>query len=101
MYLKEHAPSEKDMYRVVRDVIETKDYWICITKNHAVIVDGLKVNGLTFGDSKFYRDSRVLKYELEMKTPSEDEECTKVPMELRFHWKNGGQGVQNINFLLK
>jgi len=27
-------------------------------------------------------------------------ETKKVPMECKFHWKNGGQAVQNLNFML-
>jgi hypothetical protein len=99
-YLRAFKPETDDIFTVAKEVIDVKDWWICITQDDARLIEGLVVNDVTFKESKLLRDSRVLLYEMSVTTKS-GSETNIVPLELRFHWKNGGQGVQNINFLLK
>ena len=101
-YLSEHQPKAEDILAVVKEIIEVKDWWICTTKADVFLIEGLIVESISFKESKFLKDSRVLMYEMTVRPKSiAAAAATKVPLELRFHWKNGGQGVQNINFLLK
>jgi hypothetical protein len=99
-YLRAFKPNTEDIFTVAKEVIDVKDWWLCITQDDARLIEGLTVNDVQFKESKLLRDSRVLLYEMTVTTKSGGE-TTIVPLELRFHWKNGGQGVQNINFLLK
>jgi hypothetical protein len=99
-YLRAFKPDTENIFTVAKEIIDIKDWWICITKDDARLIEGLTVNDVTFKESKLLRDSRVLLYEMTVTTKS-GSETTTVLLELRFHWKNGGQGVQNINFLLK
>lgn len=101
-YLSTHQPKADDILAVVKEIIEVKDWWICTTKADVFLIEGLFVESVSFKESKFLKDSRVLMYEMTVRPKSATAAAaTKVPLELRFHWKNGGQGVQNINFLLK
>jgi hypothetical protein len=101
-YLTTHQPKAEDILAVVKEIIEVKDWWICTTKTDVFLIEGLFVESVSFKESKFLKDTRVLMYEMTVRPKSAAAAAaTKVPLELRFHWKNGGQGVQNINFLLK
>jgi hypothetical protein len=101
-YLTTHHPKAEDILAVAKEIIEVKDWWICTTKEDVFLIEGLNVEAVSFKESKYLKDSRVLMYEMTVRPKSAaTAAATKVPLELRFHWKNGGQGVQNINFLLK
>jgi hypothetical protein len=93
-----HSMSHSDLREVVKEIIESKDYWICVSKSGAHLIDGLKVIDLLYqgplpkphGGSSFHY-ILVLQRGRERKA---------VPMECKFNWKNGGQAVQNLNFML-
>jgi hypothetical protein len=99
-YLRSFKAEAADILAVVKEVIEIKDWWLCITKDDAQLVEGLTVLNVVFQESKLLKDSRVLLYQMTV-SPKSRAEPANVLLELRFHWKNGGQGLQNINFLLK
>ena len=99
-YLSTHYPRAEDILAVVKEIIEVKDWWICTTKTDVFLIEGLCVESVSFKESKFLKDTRILLYTMTVR-PKSSATTTQVPLELRFHWKNGGQGVQNINFLLK
>lgn len=98
-YLSINHPRAEDILAVVKEIIEVKDWWICTTKTDVFLIEGLFVESVSFKESKFLKDTRILLYDMTVRPKSGM--ATQVPLELRFHWKNGGQGVQNINFLLK
>ena len=101
-YLSTHQPKAEDILAVVKEIIEVKDWWICTTKSDVFLIQGLAVETVSFKESKFLKDTRILMYEMTVRSKGAAlDTAVKVPLELRFHWKNGGQGVQNINFLLK
>ena len=86
------------LLEVVKEIIEAKDAWVCASKKGINWIDGLKVTGLEFeGARPKPRGGMSFHYSLSLSKGS----ATKiVPMECKFHWKNGGQAVQNLNFML-
>ena len=93
-----HQPDVKGLEEVVRDILESKDAWICVSKNQVQWVEGLKVIHLEYTGTAPKRDGGMLfTYNLTLQS---GDETKIVPIECKFHWKNGGQGVQNINFML-
>lgn len=97
-WLSTHTPDHAKLETLVKDIIESKDFWICVSKNEVNWVDGLKVSQLDFvGAKPKPRGGMSFHYMLSLKR---GEEAKQVPMECKFHWKNGGQAVQNLNFML-
>jgi len=93
-----HTPDHDGLLAVVKEVIEVKDAWICISKEAPQWIDKLEVLGLTYqGVRQKPRGGSSFHYTLSMRR---GEETKDVPLECKFHWKNGGQAVQNPNFLL-
>jgi hypothetical protein len=100
LYLQTSHPDPNDLFEVVKEAMDAKDVWICVTKDNAYVIEGIRVTAVRFKQDKMYRDTRVLQYEMDVHKISSEDTHT-IPIELRFHWKNGGQGIQNINFLLE
>lgn len=98
IYLQTFKPDDEDILEIVKKRIDIKDWWICITKNSAQLIEGFVVDEVKFVRSKLNK-SRVHIYEMVMRGKHTNT-ITQVPLELRFNWKNGGQAVQNINFQL-
>lgn len=98
IYLQTFKPDDDDILDLVKKRIDVKDWWICITKDSAQLIEGFVVDEVKFVRSKLNK-SRVHTYEMVMRGKHTNR-ITRVPLELRFNWKNGGQGVQNINFQL-
>lgn len=93
-----HSMDHEALKEVVKEIIESKDVWLCISKTHANWIDGLKVVQLDFvGPKAKPRGGMSFHYLLTLQRGLESKQ---VPMELKFHWKNGGQAVQNLNFMI-
>lgn len=97
-WFSEHAMNHEGLLEVVKEIIESKDAWVCVSKKGVNWIDGLKVKRMQFdGCLQKPRGGMSFHYTLSLSKGS----ATKiVPMECKFHWKNGGQAVQNLNFML-
>lgn len=87
----------------VREVIEEKDLWINISKSGAAAIEGFRVVSVRFVDvAKKPHGGCVFNYmmRIQKKSAPADGEARDVPIQFKFTWKNGGQAIQNLNFLL-
>ena len=97
-WLSSHRLNDAGLEEVIREIIESKDAWICVAKNQVQWIDGLRVLRLeSAGVAPKKKGGMLFRYLLTLQS---GEEIKIVPIECKFHWKNGGQAVQNINFLL-
>ena len=97
-WLSEHQMDHAALKEVVKDIIEAKDAWICVSKTAVNLIEGLKVADLKYvGAKEKPRGGMSFHYTIVLTRGGETKE---VPMECKFHWKNGGQAVQNLNFML-
>jgi hypothetical protein len=97
-WLSEHTLNTQALEEVVRGIIESKDAWICVASNQIQIVDGLKVIRVeSAGPVPKKKGGMLFQFRLTLQSGQETKE---VPMECKFHWKNGGQAVQNLNFMM-
>ena len=97
-WLSTHTMNHIALLEVVKEIIEAKDAWICISKKGPQWIDGLKVVALRFeGARPKPKGGMSFHYTL---TLTRGDQTKEVPMECKFHWKNGGQAVQNLNFML-
>lgn len=99
-WLSTHELNHAELESVVREVIEDKDWWLCISPKSAQWIEGFQVKGLTFAGRKSKKfGGTTFLYTLSLQKKSGGD-VKEVPMEFKFHWKNGGQAVQNLNYLL-
>jgi len=99
-YLETHLLDHKALEVYIKERIEQKDNWICINKAGAHWIEGFNVKGLTYvGTVAKPKGGKMFSYTLSLQKKSGGE-VKNVPILLKFHWKNGGQAVQNLNFLL-
>jgi hypothetical protein len=97
-WFSKHTLDHEKLKEVVKDIIEAKDAWICVSKTGAHLIGGLKVIDLRFSAARSKpKGGMSFHYVL---TLTRDGVNKEVPMECKFHWKNGGQAVQNLNFML-
>jgi hypothetical protein len=97
-WLSTHTMNNEGLLEVVKEIIESKDAWVCVSKKGPQWIDGLKVAGLRFeGARPKPKGGMSFHYTLSLTKGGVTKE---VPMECKFHWKNGGQAVQNLNFML-
>jgi hypothetical protein len=99
-YLSAHQPDCEVLRADVAAMFAEKDVWICVSNTHAKVFSGVAVDGLVFEGSVMGRKCRVLRYTMRMRSLGTGD-VRDVPLELRFNWKNGGQGVGNLNFMFK
>ena len=93
-----HTMDHEALKEVVKEILEVKDAWICVSKTGPQLIGGLKVVDLRFFGTRLKpKGGMSFHYIL---TLTRDGETKEVPMECKFHWKNGGQAVQNLNFML-
>ena len=93
-----HTMDHTGLLTVLKDVLEVKDFWICASKTQVLWIDGFKVLGLNYvGAKPKPRGGYSFHYTMTLQRGTEDKE---VPLECKFHWKNGGQAVQNLNVML-
>jgi hypothetical protein len=86
----------------IKKVLEEKDVWLNINKSGAFAIEGFLVNGLRYdGVSKKPHGGIVFNYtmRLQKKSCSAGEE-RESKIQFKFTWKNGGQAIQNLNFLV-
>ena len=93
-----HTLDHEKLKDVVKDIIEAKDAWICVSNIGPQLIEGLNVVDLKFSAARPKpKGGMSFHYIL---TLSRNGVTKEVPMECKFHWKNGGQAVQNLNFML-
>ena len=93
-----HTMNHEGLLTVLKDVLEVKDFWICASKTQVLWIDGFKVLGLNFvGAKPKPKGGHSFHYTMTLQRGAETKE---VPLECKFHWKNGGQAVQNLNVML-
>jgi hypothetical protein len=93
-----HTLNHEKLKEVVKDIIEAKDAWICVSNIGPQLIGGLNVVDLQFNAARPKpKGGMSFHYIL---TLTRDGIIKEVPMECKFHWKNGGQAVQNLNFML-
>ena len=99
-YLDTHPLNHKEFEVYIKDRIEQKDNWICINKAGAHWIEGFIVKGLKYnGTVAKPKGGKMFSYTLSLQKKS-GTEVKDVPILFKLHWKNGGQAVQNLNFLL-
>lgn len=95
-----HQPNLEAFQTMLENLMGEKDYWININKSGAFLIEGFNVKGLTFlGTAKKPEGGTYYRYSMKLQKKSGGDE-KEVPFQLKFYWKNGGQGVQNINLLM-
>ena len=99
-YLEKNPLDHKALELYIKDRIEQKDNWICINKAGAHWIEGFNVKGLKYnGTVAKPKGGKMFSYTLSLQKKS-GTEVKDVPILFKLHWKNGGQAVQNLNFLL-
>jgi hypothetical protein len=85
----------------VKEIFEEKDLWINISRNGAFLLEGLTVLDVrATGTAQKPKGGTLYTFLVRLAPRSAPEDSREVPIQLKFYWKNGGQGVQNPNFLL-
>ena len=99
-WMPEHPLNHSALDMRIRKIIEEKDVWVAINKNGAHWIEGFNVLGLAY-DGCFPKaeGGRVFKYRLHLQKKSGGE-TKEIPIIFKLYWKNGGQAVQNLNFLI-
>ena len=98
-WFQSHKPNDEEFLKVLTKIFEEKDYWIIINKSGAYLIEGFTVKGLTFVSVvKKPKGGSMFRYTLTLQKKSGGE-TKDIPINLKLYWKNGGQGVQNINLL--
>jgi len=99
-WVRDHPIDVKALEAHIRDVIEAKDVWVCVNKAGAHWIEGLRVLDLVSTGSRPKRHGGAsFHYSLTLQKRSGGN-TRVVPIELKLHWKNGGQAVQNLNFMI-
>ena len=84
----------------MKQIIEEKDVWIAINKTGAFWIEGFTVPAVTFEGCEKKRDGGcIFRYSITLQKKSGGA-TKKVPIAFKLHWKNGGQAVQNLNFMV-
>lgn len=95
-----HTPELDAFQHLLKQVLGEKDYWININKGGAFLIEGFHVLSLAFvGTAKKPEGGTVFRYRMKLQKKQRGD-IQEVPIVLKFYWKNGGQGVQNINLLV-
>lgn len=97
-YLPTHLPDLASLTEIVTTTFLAKDVWIVFTPTSCLYVEELRCEKISFVAVGVKKKRVTAEYVLEL--------CSKTigrytaPMSFRIHWKNGGQGVLNPNFML-
>jgi hypothetical protein len=84
----------------MKQIIEEKDVWVAINKTGAYWIEGFTVQSVAFEACEKKRDGGcVFCYSMTLQKKSGGD-VKKVPIAFKLHWKNGGQAVQNLNFMV-
>jgi len=99
-WMPEHLLNHTALEAHLRKVIEEKDVWIAINNKGAHWIEGFRVTGLRYIKcAKKAQGGCVYHYVLLLQKKSGGE-IREVPIIFKFNWKNGGQAVQNPNFMI-
>jgi hypothetical protein len=99
-YLVNNHPNHVMLGKHIKYLIEQKDVWFCINKSGAYRIEGFNVIGVEFTECvKKPKGGLQFVYAMTLQKKSGGEVKT-VPVTFKLYWKNGGQAVQNPNFLL-
>ena len=94
-----HQPNLLAFQAVLQQILGEKDYWVNINKAGAFLVEGFDLIGLRYvGTAKKPKGGVIFRYVMTLQKKKRGD-TMEVPIALKFYWKNGGQGVQNINLL--
>jgi hypothetical protein len=97
-YFETYSPDTKKLAEIIGGIFESKTWWVCISSTSADCIRGPKLINLAYEGTKAkQKGGKVFQYAL---TLEQEGEQKTVPLCLKFHWKNGGQAVQNLNFML-
>lgn len=95
-----HTPNVVAFQQALKEVLEEKDYWMNINKAGAFLIEGFHVTGLRYVETHSKPEGgSVFRYVMTLQK-KKSKATKEVPIVLKFYWKNGGQGVQNINLLV-
>lgn len=99
-WMPEHLLNHVALEARIRKIIEEKDVWVAINKSGAHWIEGFRVINLAYeGCVPKAEGGRVFKYHLNLQKKSGGEVRT-LPIVFKLYWKNGGQAVQNLNFMI-
>jgi hypothetical protein len=96
-WMETHRFDENLLLTVFQSILRKKDIFICITKEDAYMIDTPSCHSLKFKEIKMGDDTKVMIYEAELEKAT-SKELYKMDIEVRFTWKNGGQGVHGLCF---
>ena len=99
-WMPEHLLNHAALETRIRHIIEEKDVWVAINKSGAHWIEGFRVLSLGYdGCVPKAEGGRVFKYHINLQKKSGGE-IRSVPIVFKLYWKNGGQAVQNLNFMI-
>jgi hypothetical protein len=99
-YMPAHPLDHKAFESHVKEVLEEKDVWVCVNKAGAHWIEGFNVLGLVYDGPRPKREGGIVfAYTLSVQKKSGGI-IKQIPIEFKLYWKNGGQAVQNLNFLV-
>lgn len=99
-WMPEHLLNHEALEARIKKIIEEKDVWVAINTSGAHWIEGFRVVSLAYqGCVPKTEGGRVFKYNLNLQKKSGGEIRT-IPIIFKLYWKNGGQAVQNLNFLI-
>ena len=99
-WMPEHLLNHAALETRIRRIIEEKDVWVAINKSGAHWIEGFRVLSLGYdGCVPKAEGGRVFKYLLNLQKKSGGE-IRSIPIVFKLYWKNGGQAVQNLNFMI-
>lgn len=102
-WLPSHPLNHAAFETYVREIVEEKDLWIHISKSGAFTIEGFRVVSLDYKGIAKKRDGGCVflySMRLQKKGSAPDGETRDVSIQFKYTWKNGGQAIQNLNFLL-
>uniref|UniRef100_A0A6C0AQQ1 Uncharacterized protein n=1 Tax=viral metagenome TaxID=1070528 RepID=A0A6C0AQQ1_9ZZZZ len=99
-FMPAHPLDHKAFEAHVKEVLEEKDVWVCVNKAGAHWIEGFHVLGLVYDGPRPKREGGIVfVYTLSVQKKSGGT-IKQIPIEFKLYWKNGGQAVQNLNFLV-
>jgi hypothetical protein len=99
-WMPENPLNHEAFFTFLKNIIEEKDIWFTISKSGACAIEGFNLLGLKYdGISKKPHGGVVYNYMITLQKKSGG--VTKdVKIQFKYTWKNGGQAIQNLNFLV-
>ena len=99
-WMPEHLLNHEALEARIRKIIEEKDVWVAINKSGAHWIEGFRVLSVSYQCCVPKAEGgRVFKYHLNLQKKSGGE-IRSIPIVFKLYWKNGGQAVQNLNFMI-